>query len=207
MPVGFEGSTRDKLLAAGVKLFAEKGFRETTVGDIEAAAGLQPRRGALYNHFASKQDLLEAAVLTHLAVVENGLRQMQSLPGTDTRAEMLLMGRWFLSELDAQRYLVRILEQDGDRLPEIRDLFRKRIIDGGHRSVEQLLRSRLEEEGIRLEVDISALATVIIGPLVNHRRATWTYGAPPLGVDDEQLLAAWADTLVLAFEAGRRLVK
>ncbi|MGH9187290.1 MAG: TetR/AcrR family transcriptional regulator [Acidimicrobiales bacterium] len=198
-PAGIEGSTRDRLLAAGIRLFAERGFRETTVGDIEAAAGLQPRRGALYHHFPTKQALLEAAVSTHVAMVEAGLRQMDALPGADLRTAALLMGRWFLAELDAERYLCRILEQDGERLPEIRDLIRERIIDAGHRRVEQLLRRRSGRS--RPGVDTAALAALIVGPLANQRRVAWTYGGPPLGIDDERLLATWSNIVTTLIES------
>jgi AcrR family transcriptional regulator len=199
LPPGVQGSTRDRLLAAGIQLFAERGFRETTVGDIETAAGLQPRRGALYHHFPSKQALLEAAVHAHLARVEDGLRQMEELPGVDLRTEALLIGRWFLAELDAERYLVRVLEQDGDRLAEIRDLIRERIIDAGHRRVEQVLRRRLG--GARRDIDTVAFAALVIGPLANHRRVDWTYGRPPLGITDGQLLATWSEALAILLGA------
>src|SRR5438309_8346849 len=96
--------TKERLLDAGLRLFAEKGFRGTTVGEIEAAAGLQPRRGAMYHYFATKQALLEAAVENHLVVIEHGQRQLDSLPHADIRGEALLMGRFFLAQLDVQRY-------------------------------------------------------------------------------------------------------
>ena len=51
------------------------------------------------------------------------------------------------------------------------------------------------------EVDAAAYAVVIIAPLVNFRRHAWTFGAPPLGVDDDRLLAAWAETCVVLAEA------
>src|SRR5437588_6411833 len=181
LPIGLEGSTRDRLLAAGIRLFAERGFTGTTVGDIEAAAGLQPRRGALYHHFPTKQALLEEAVHLYLARIEAGMQDMDALPGLDIRNEAMLMGRWFLAELDAEQFLVRILEQDGDRLPEIRDLIRERIIDAGHQRVEQLVRRRLGARAAKIA--IPALATLAIGQLAKHRRVTWTYGGPPLGVD------------------------
>ena len=111
------------------------------------------------------------------------------------------MGRWFLAELDAEHYLVRILEQDGDRLPEIRDLVRERIIDAGHRRVEELVRRRLGEADS--SIDTAALAALVIGPLANQRRVTWTYGSPPLGLDDDRLLATWADTLATLVAAAR----
>jgi len=201
LPTGVEGSTRDRLVAAGIRLFAERGFRDTTVGDIEAAAGLQPRRGALYHHFPTKQALLEAAVQTHLTVIETGLGDLDELPGLDLRTEAMLMGRWFLAELDAERYLVRLLEQDGDRVPRIRDLVRERIIDAGHQRVEALIRRRFGDRAAT--VDTEALAALVIGALANHRRVSWTYGAPPLGIDDDRLLSTWVDTLVSLVEVAR----
>ena len=58
--------TRQKLLDAGMRLFAERGFDATSVADLEEAVGLQPRRGSLYKHFANKNELLEAAVRRYL---------------------------------------------------------------------------------------------------------------------------------------------
>src|SRR3954453_19341647 len=112
--------TRERLLDEGVRLFAAKGFRETTVGEVEAAAGLEPRRGALYRHFASKEALLEAALEQHLQVVADAGAAVENLPVGDVRAEALMIGRWLLAELDRERAIVRILEQEGDRLPELR---------------------------------------------------------------------------------------
>lgn len=190
LPPGVEGSTRDRLIAAGIRLFAEGGFRGTTVGDIEAAAGLQPRRGALYHYFASKQALLEAAIETHLIAIEHGRQQLGAMPGSDVRSEALAIGRWFLRELDVQRYLTRILEKDGDRLPKIRDLIRERIIETGHRAAQAALIRWLAPDS---SLDIAALAVILVAPLVNLRRAAWTFGKPPLDLDDERLLNTWAD--------------
>ncbi|MGC6399000.1 TetR/AcrR family transcriptional regulator [Sphingomonas sp. FW199] len=52
--------TRGKLLAAGRKAFAEKGFAAASMDDLTAAVGLT--RGALYHHFGDKQGLLAAVV-------------------------------------------------------------------------------------------------------------------------------------------------
>jgi hypothetical protein len=46
-------------------------------------------------------------------------------------------------------------------------------------------------------VDTKALAVMLIAPLANVRRVTWTFGAPPLGIDDDVLLNTWADAISL----------
>lgn len=50
--------TRAKILASALKLFVKKGYEHTTFNDI--AAKLKMTKGAVYWHFASKSDLLEA---------------------------------------------------------------------------------------------------------------------------------------------------
>lgn len=52
--------TRDRLLAAGRKAFAEKGFSDASMDDLTAEVGLT--RGALYHHFGDKKGLLAAVV-------------------------------------------------------------------------------------------------------------------------------------------------
>src|SRR5437660_5443162 len=99
--------TRQRLLEAGMRLFAERGFRATSVGDIEEAVGLEPRRGALYKHFRSKQALLEAAVRMHLASATTVADQIGSIDlsaaGADPallRPILLGLARWFLDDMD-----------------------------------------------------------------------------------------------------------
>jgi AcrR family transcriptional regulator len=194
-------STRDRLCGEALRLFATNGFTETTVGDIEEAAGLQPRRGALYRHFGSKEELLMAAVETHVASVEAALARIDAVPPADLAADARAWGRWFLAELDAERNLFRVLEQDGDRFPGLRDVVRERVVDAGHRRIGELIRQRHPAAGA---IDAEALALLVIGPLVHHRRAMWTFGRPPVGVDDERLLQAWSDALPAHLDPASR---
>src|SRR5690349_10777857 len=48
---------RDQLLAIAAGLFAEKGFKNTTVRDIADAAGILS--GSLYHHFDSKESMVD----------------------------------------------------------------------------------------------------------------------------------------------------
>lgn len=50
------GQTLERIMRAGMELFAEKGFHATSVAEIGDRAGIQ--RGALYYHIGSKEELL-----------------------------------------------------------------------------------------------------------------------------------------------------
>src|SRR3954454_22671036 len=137
---GVRQPTKQRLLAEGVRLFAEKGFRETTVGEIEAAAGLEPRRGALYRHFPSKEALLEAALEKQLRSLAEATTVLDNAPAADPRQETINLGRWLLAELDRERPIVRILEQDVDRLPQLRARSREALIEPGYLVIAALAR-------------------------------------------------------------------
>ena len=204
--------TKQRLLEHGVRLFAEKGFRETTVGEIEAAAGLEPRRGALYRHYPSKEALLEAALEQHLQNLTDAGASLDQLPGVDLRQQAITFGRWLLAELDREEAIMRILEQDGDRLPGVRDGFRERLVDPGYATIAELVRRWLGTASKTLArasktMDIDALSAVLLGGLINYRRSTWTFHVPPAGLDQERYLSGWADLCFAATGAPDRRVR
>lgn len=55
-------SRRDELLRIAAGLFAEKGFKNTTVRDIADAAGILS--GSLYHHFDSKESMVDEILQT-----------------------------------------------------------------------------------------------------------------------------------------------
>ena len=190
--------TRERLLVEGMRLFAERGFSDTRVGDIETAAGLQPRRGALYKHFPSKRALLDAAVARHLDATKTAARQVMAFDMSlyadaepdRLRPLIVAVGRWYLGEMDNQRALTRVLEHDSDQLKPIARVVRTQIIDLAYAAVARLVGAADSSR----KVDADALGVVVLGALTAARRTAWTFGSTPLGVSDDRLLDAWADT-------------
>jgi AcrR family transcriptional regulator len=194
-----EGSTRDRLLRAAMRLFAERGYRRTTIGDIEEAAGFTRRGGTLYHYFPSKTALLEAALERHTDAIADlgGLARLLPLP--DRQSEILLLCKWLFAELDRQHELVRLLEKEGDQLAEIRDRLSRELVDAGYRWTAEYGRTLLTDgEGW----DLEALAVVLVGALVNYRRTIWTFGRAPLELSEDRLLAAWTHIAFLLLEAA-----
>ena len=62
-----EPTRRDQLLAIAAQLFAEKGFKNTTVRDIADAAGILS--GSLYHHFDSKESMVDEILSTFQAAL------------------------------------------------------------------------------------------------------------------------------------------
>lgn len=60
-------NTKLALKAAALALFAERGYGAVSMRDIAEAVGV--RQGAIYNHFASKQDLLVSLMRDHMEAV------------------------------------------------------------------------------------------------------------------------------------------
>ncbi len=94
--------TRERLLRAAADVFAERGYDGTRVADIAVAAGVS--NGALYAHFASKADLLVAALRAH---GRNLLADMFAAGPDRPVVELLLaVGRWLPRRRDARGYLI-----------------------------------------------------------------------------------------------------
>ncbi|MDQ6696323.1 MAG: TetR/AcrR family transcriptional regulator [Actinomycetota bacterium] len=197
--------TRQRLLVEGMRLFAERGFRATAVGDIEAAAGLQPRRGALYKHYASKQALLDAAVRDHLDRAAAGATQISEVHRTfaprNERSQLWPivwgLGRWFLEEMDRLKDLTRVLEHEGQRMVDLTIEIKHDIVDLSYRTAADLIAAIAPDTH-----DPAATAVLVLGPLVALRRTAWTFGAPPLDIDDDRALEAWTELTLTMLDAS-----
>lgn len=192
--------TRDRLVAAARELFAQRGYRGTSVGDIERAAGLSPRSGGLYKHFASKRAVLEAVMAQHTVVVDDMAARLELLPLGDLRAELTLTARWGLAELRREHELTRIVMKEGERFPELADTFREAIVAHGHRMAVTWLERHVAARGGRVE-EVEATASVFVDALVGYTLQELLFGPAPGEVDEERFLAAWVDGAVAAIES------
>lgn len=88
------------LLDAAAKLFASKGYRETTMRDIGAEVGMQA--GSVYYHFKSKEELLLAVY----AIAVDGIeaRLLDALEGVEDP--------WRCLEVAVITHLETILDRD-----------------------------------------------------------------------------------------------
>jgi AcrR family transcriptional regulator len=81
-------ATRQELVETATRLFAERGYEDTSIEAVLREAGVS--RGALYHHFAGKEALFEAV----LEEVERGVARavMDSVAGTTDPVQALRDG-------------------------------------------------------------------------------------------------------------------
>ncbi|MGH8092005.1 MAG: TetR/AcrR family transcriptional regulator [Chthoniobacterales bacterium] len=70
--------TRQRLFQAALKLFAERGYLETTVEDITEAADVG--KGTFFNYFPTKEHVLATLGAERVAAVERALKNAKSGP-------------------------------------------------------------------------------------------------------------------------------
>src|SRR5947208_6261654 len=111
---------RDELTRQAARLFAQKGYHGTSIGEIAEALGVQ--KGSLYAHIESKQDLLYETMAEGARAFHAGLDSIpDELPATDKiRLALRSHLRVVADQLDVATVFVqewRYLE--GDRREEI----------------------------------------------------------------------------------------
>jgi AcrR family transcriptional regulator len=98
--------TRDRIERAAIRLFVEQGVTETTVRHIAGAVGLS--EGALYRHFASKEELVWQLFERHYAAFAARLQTLAAAEAT-ARTRLAAMIRGFCAAHDEDPVLFRFL--------------------------------------------------------------------------------------------------
>src|SRR5881275_3783552 len=98
---------RTELTRAAARLFAQKGYHGTSIGDLAEALGVQ--KGSLYAHIESKQDLLYETMRDGAAAFHAALDAIpDELPATE-KIRLALRGhlRVVAEQLDVATVFVR----------------------------------------------------------------------------------------------------
>ena len=98
-------ATREQLIEVATRLFAERGYEDTSIEAVLGAAGVS--RGALYHHFAGKDALFEAVVES----VENRItvEMAGSIAGEQDPIEVLRAGALAWIDLAGDPVIQRVI--------------------------------------------------------------------------------------------------
>lgn len=104
---------RAELLAIAAGLFAEKGFKNTTVRDIADASGILS--GSLYHHFDSKESMVDEILSTFQADLFAAYDAVLA-SDDDARSKIERAVRLSFEAIDQHRHEVAIFQNEADYL-------------------------------------------------------------------------------------------
>ncbi|MDQ3728686.1 MAG: TetR/AcrR family transcriptional regulator [Actinomycetota bacterium] len=196
--------TRERILTAALELFASQGYEATSTAQIEAAAGLSPRSGALYKHFHSKEQLLEVALAQRMQEITTLPDRLDFGSLSDLRSELTLIARWGLAELARERELALIVMKDGHRLPQIKQAFLDSIVRPGHALAVEVLRRYSASHDVEFD-DVEALGEVLCSALVGFALQGFLFGKGFVDIDDDRFASAHVEVaMALVVQNERR---
>jgi len=191
--------TRHQILDASLRLFSERGFARTTVRDIARAAGITA--AAIYYHFASKRELLEALFEERgiLPAIEELEQISAKLPLRDT---LLDIARRAMLVMQQNREFLRLvfMESLGSEPGAMEEA--RSVIERWEQGVARVLRAYMERGQVRrLDAHMAArqLVTLARGAFLDDLMGIFgpcQGSGDTLGPELETYLAASVDNIL-----------
>jgi TetR/AcrR family transcriptional regulator, cholesterol catabolism regulator len=168
---------RTELTREAARLFAERGYHGTSIGDLAKAMGVQ--KGSLYAHIESKQDLLYEAVRDGAQAFHAALDEIPEELKVTERIRLALRAhlRVVAEQLDIATVFVREWRYlEGERAEEF--LAERRRYEERFRA---LFREGRELGELRTDLDDQAAVLLVLSA------ANWAYTWLPAGGDTDDL--------------------
>ncbi len=198
-------STRDRIVRAATRLFADQGIKATTVARIEEAVGLRKGSGGVHRYFATKDDLVRAVFESQVEKGREQLGAASEMPkpaAGQVREYLETIGRIALTKADENREVALIMLRDAHNLPPgLLDEQHAKNFELTYASAAAGLRDLQRAAGSDSAIDTEALGYLFLAPLIYFRLIEWATNHRILDLDDDRLLAAWTKVFEPIFAA------
>ena len=184
-------SRREQLLNTAMELFAQQGYAQTSVAEIQQACGLAPSSGAMYKHFASKRELLEAATEHYLGRLADD-RKWFDAESADGDVERALQSAAELvwKNIDNNAELLRIVYSE--HIPDLADQLWSAVTANAYQGLAEVLRRAVEAGTLRV-TDPDATATVLLASLIHYPLIQLLINHTPGDIEEGRYRAAWLE--------------
>jgi TetR/AcrR family transcriptional regulator, fatty acid metabolism regulator protein len=168
-----QAARRRQIIAAAIKVFAEKGFHEARVGDVAEEAGIA--YGLVYHYFASKEELLETIFRTTWTEMLARVEEVEAagVPASEAvRQVTALLLRTWRRDPDLVGVLVREVTRNQHVQQELEE------ITAAMEALERIVRRGQESGEFRVDLDPRLAAVVFYGAL-EEVLSSWVLGQLP----------------------------
>jgi len=177
------------LLDAAIRLFARQGYAETSIADIQRDCGLSAGSGALYKHFSSKRELLEAATRRFADRLANDRKRFEVNPGDGTEQVLRRAATLIWDGIEENSPLLRVIFRE-PAFPELADELWSAITENAYRGFASGLRVVVDAGMMRID-DPDATAAVLVASLAYYPMVRLLIGHTPGDIERDRYLEAW----------------
>jgi AcrR family transcriptional regulator len=188
---GRPGYDREGVLEIAVRAFNEYGYDATSMGTLATRLGLS--KSAIYHHFESKEQLLDAALDEGLGGLEGVLLEPPALTGSPAARLQYVLDRAVHVLVERLPYVTLLLRLRGNTPVERAALDRRREFD---RAVTALVVEARDAGELRADIDPRVAERLLFGMI--NSIVEWYR---PEGPEDAQRLAA--DVIAVAVDGLR----
>jgi AcrR family transcriptional regulator len=190
-----------EIMAAGLKLFSERGFATTRLEDVAEAAGVS--KATIYLYFDSKADLFKAIVRDIASPRVGAIEAF--IDGFEGSATELLRGLYRQASAimgsPEMRPIIKIVMAEAGNFPEIAEFYRTEIAFRGLRNIARIIERGVASGEFR-RCDPISTAQSIIFPLLMHALVTEVFGSLP-EFDPEKFLPSHLDFVLRGLAADK----
>ena len=169
------------------RLFSSKGYVETSMDDIAAAAKIS--KGSIYYYFSTKDEILDYILSTFMdAVLENAGHDLQEIDDPEERIRIMILRH--VTTYSGNMYLAKTLMQEAHNLPaakhrkiKVKEREYFRIVFG---ALSSYLRDDAEKDRL----------TVLTFNLLGMCNWLYSWYDPKKTIDPEQLARLIFDTFM-----------
>lgn len=183
-------TTREAVANAAIALFARQGYRETSVGDIEAAAGLTRRAGGFYRHFKSKEAVLIESIGKMAREMIAEVRLKEILEAGSVKAQLMFIAERLLTHAAEYRVLRLLLQREAHKLPALRAAMQKANLALAQQDIVPWTAHALKHAGRK--DDAETFAFLVFGPVLLYL-ISMDRDQPAFGLSKDSALGAWAE--------------
>lgn len=150
--------SKNKILDAALKLFAERGFHNTSISQITKEAGVS--KGLLYNYFQKKEELIDGIVGKAMAEGEELMREMMAQ--TSPQAKLRFIINAAFAEITERKEYYKLITSLSLQLDHFKNV--KEIVFAKYQNSIPFFASLLEEVGVaNAEEEAMVLAATMDG--------------------------------------------
>jgi AcrR family transcriptional regulator len=173
---------KEKILFAAIELFSLNGYTKTSVRQIARAVDVT--EGAIYRHYASKEEVLDAVfsyarkfIFTPLPIED----QLDNPSGVSVFRGLLAPLPQLITSMPVVIKVGRIMYQEMQSNEKIRSYYLQEFVRPAEVYIEELFVSCMEK-GLVIACDATSLANVF-----NAFRSEWTFRHFIVGHDSEDI--------------------